>query len=86
MSRRTWERSRNRAKENHDANSSAAIFLSYDDESASPGQVFAASSSQYPEARATQDYHGYSSLPVELRMMALGLPMPEQSGLLRAQQ
>jgi hypothetical protein len=86
MSRRTWERHRNKAKEAGVAKTSAAIFLSYDDESASPGQVFATSSSQYPEARATQDYHGYSSLPIELRMMALGLPMPEQSGLLRAQQ
>ena len=30
---------------------------------------------RYPRATATQVYAGYSSLPIELRMMALGLPV-----------
>ena len=32
---------------------------------------------RYPEAKPTQAYTGYSSLPIELRMLALGLPIPE---------
>ena len=33
---------------------------------------------RYPSAKSTQAYAGYSSLPVELRMLALGLPLPDR--------
>src|SRR5262249_15630621 len=33
---------------------------------------------RYPRAESTQPYTGYTSLPLELRMMALGLPIPKK--------
>jgi hypothetical protein len=32
----------------------------------------------YPIVKATQPHNGYSSLPIELRMLALGLPFPRE--------
>src|SRR5262249_17379536 len=34
-----------------------------------------------PEARATPQYAGYSALPLELRFIALGLPVPGLAGV-----
>jgi len=36
---------------------------------------------RYPEARSTQPYAGYSSLPIELRFLALGLTSAKNFGL-----
>src|SRR5262249_24112953 len=33
---------------------------------------------RYPSAKSTRAYAGYSSLPVELRVLALGLPLPDR--------
>jgi hypothetical protein len=32
---------------------------------------------RYPRAQSTPQWHGYTKLPIELRLRALGLPMPE---------
>jgi hypothetical protein len=42
-------------------------------------QSYAGYTSRYPKAMPTKPYSGYSSLPVELRFMALGLPFPKDS-------
>jgi hypothetical protein len=55
------------------------------DESVSPGEVFATSPRRYAEARTTPEYHGYTSLPIEVRMRMLCLPMPDQSEVVRHQ-
>lgn len=34
---------------------------------------------KYPIARSTQSYSGYGSLPIELRMLALGLPISDKA-------
>jgi hypothetical protein len=35
---------------------------------------------EYPRARSTESYAGYTLLPLELRMLALGLPTPKKLG------
>jgi len=85
MSRRTWERHRNKAR---DASSSAVSFLSRNDRLATPEggarmefeRGFASKearglSSSQTATTIAADIHG--SLPLELRLLALGLPMPE---------
>jgi hypothetical protein len=90
MSRRTWERHRNKA---HDANSSAISFLSKNDELAT---LASGASEEFERGFASKEARGLSSsqtatttaadihesLPLELRLLALGLPVPE--GLARA--
>jgi hypothetical protein len=87
MSRRTWERHRNKARDANDATLSAAIFLSSEDRLASPegkngcpsGAVAPKQGRGYPPSQAatTMAADGYETLPLELRMMALGLPIPQ---------
>ena len=82
MSRRTWERHRNRAP---DAKTSAAIFLSTSDEIASRTQLrrkglprgVCDAQASMPAAGATMAVDDpasvYCELPIELRLLALGL-------------
>jgi hypothetical protein len=84
MSRRTWERHRNKAR---DATSSAACFISPADKSAStegvegvraaatpPKEVRGLPSSQTATTMAADSAaSSYSGLPLELRLIALGL-------------
>ena len=89
MSRRTWERRRNRARV---ASVSTAIFLSTVDRPASAGLETGNSSGAvapkeargYPSSQTATTIAAdrYESLPVELRLLALGLPISE--GLARA--
>jgi hypothetical protein len=84
MSRRTWERHRNKAR---DASVSTAIFLSSDDRPASPegkhgcpnGAVAPKKARGYPSSQTTTTLavDVYEALPIELRLMALGLPVPK---------
>jgi len=84
MSRRTWERHRSKA---HDATSSAAIFLSTADRPASAGMEAGTSERGFASKKArglpssqtatTMAADGYESLPAELRMAVLCLPIPE---------
>src|SRR5262245_8786822 len=85
MSRRTWERHRNKQR---DASSSAAIFLSSDDRLATPAggaRMAAERGFASKEARGlpssqtatTLAADRYESLPAELRMAVLCLPVPE---------
>ena len=80
MSRRTWERRRNKAR---DATSSAAIFLSTADRPASAGMEAGTSERGFAskEARGlpssqtatTMAADAHEALPTELRLLALGL-------------
>jgi hypothetical protein len=70
MSRRTWERRRNRAR---DATLSAAIFLSSKDRTATRASDNEISPRYVVSPKALAPWHGYTKLPVELRMLALGL-------------
>jgi hypothetical protein len=82
MSRKTWERRRNKAR---DAKTSAAIFLSTSDEIASPAQLrrrglpraVCDGQASIPPGGATMAVDDpasvYSKLPLELRLFALGL-------------
>jgi hypothetical protein len=85
MSKRTWERRRNKAR---DASSSAVSFLSRNDRLATPAggarmefeRGFASKEARgYPSSQTATtiaaDIHG--SLPLELRLLALGLPIPQ---------
>jgi hypothetical protein len=84
MSRRTWERHRNKTR---DANSSAAIFLSNDDKLASrerkhghpSGAVAPKKARGLPSSQTATTLAAdvYATLPLELRMAGLCLPMPE---------
>ena len=100
MSRRTWERHRNKQR---DASSSAAIFLSSDDRLATPaGGARMASERGFASKEARERPSAappeaaikarglpssqtatmlaavrYESLPAELRLLALGLPLPQ---------
>jgi hypothetical protein len=89
MSRRTWERHRNRARNSNDAKMSAAIFLSTSDEIASQAQLRRRGlpsgavapkkgrglpSSQTATTMPVDDVASvFSSLSLELRILALGL-------------
>jgi len=79
MSRRTWERHRNKAR---DATSSAAIFLSTDDRPASAGleegtseRGFASKKRGLPSSQTATitAFDVHATLPTELRLLALGL-------------
>jgi len=79
MSRRTWERRRNKAR---DASAGTAILLSSEDVPASAGtaeQGFALKEVRRLTSRdgvhraVPAPFPGYSALPLELRLMALGL-------------
>jgi hypothetical protein len=84
MSRRTWERHRNKAR---DATLSTAIFLSTDDRPASAGLEEGTSERGFASKEKKGDIRlatattiaadVYASLPLELRLAALCLPMPE---------
>jgi hypothetical protein len=83
ISRRTWERHRNKAR---DANSSAAIFLSGDDRLASTERKRESERRCRAEEKkedfrlataTTLAADRYGSLPLELRLAALCLPVPE---------
>ena len=99
MSRSTWERHRNKAR---DATSSAAIFLSTADGPASAGTEAGTSERGFASKEArerptaappkaankasglpssqtatTVAADRYGSLPLELRLVALGLPLPQ---------
>jgi hypothetical protein len=93
ISRRTWERHRNKACEANDAKTSAAIFLSTSDEITSvmqlrrkglPRGVCDAQESM-PAAGAAMAVDDsasvYHSLPFELRLLALGLLSARNFGL-----
>jgi hypothetical protein len=85
ISRRTWERHRNKGCEADDAKTSAAIFLSTSDEIASPAQLrrrglpraVCDGQASIPPGGATMAVDDpasvYSKLPLELRLFALGL-------------
>jgi hypothetical protein len=84
-SRRTWERRRNKAR---DASVSAAIFLSSDDRPASPAGKAGPSERRCRAEEKKEDFRLatattlvadlYATLPLELRMAALCLPMLEK--------
>jgi hypothetical protein len=80
LSRRTWERKRNKSR---DATSSAAIFLSTDDRPASAGLEEGTSERGFAPKKArglpssqtatTMAADVHEALPLELRLLALGL-------------
>jgi len=84
MSRRTWERHRNKAR---DANSSTPIFLTTEDRPASPSRRKGLSEGYLTLVKkeevnrladcSTLAADRHETLPMELRMAALCLPMPE---------
>jgi hypothetical protein len=86
ISRRTWERRRNKAR---DATLSTAIFLSSEDRLASPEgeqgkQGWPSGAFAPKEARGLSSRDGdhdaadrHATLPMELRLLALGLSIPE---------
>jgi hypothetical protein len=89
MSRRTWERHRNKVR---DAKTSAAIFLSTSDEIASLAQLrkglpraVCDGHASIPPGGATMAVDDpasvYSQLPIELRLLALGLGDAQIFGL-----
>jgi hypothetical protein len=76
MSRRTWERRRNKARDANDAISSAAIFLSTDDRLASLERkrgIRERPKAAPPKAANLMVADRYGALPMELRLLALGL-------------
>jgi hypothetical protein len=86
MSRRTWERHRNKAAAPHDASVSTPIFLSTVDRLATPERKRLPSGAVAPkqerglpssQTATTMPADIHSSLPLELRLLALGLPIPE---------
>jgi hypothetical protein len=84
MSRAAWYR-RNKARRDGETTLSAAIFLSSEDRPVSPeGEAglaergFASKKARgYPSSQTatTLAADGYGSLPIELRLLALGLPL-----------
>jgi hypothetical protein len=87
MSRRTWERHRNKARDANDATSSAVNLCILADGPATPDGGAGPSERGFAskEARGlpssqtatTMAVDRYASLPLELRLAALGLPIPE---------
>ena len=89
ISRKTWERRRHRnmTRTRNDADSSTPIFLISEDELASAraseggfaSKQASEASKELPSSQTTNmpavDVH--QSLPVELRLLALGLPLPD---------
>jgi hypothetical protein len=84
MSRRTWERHRNKPR---DASVSAAIFLISEDRPATPAGEAGLAERHCRAEEKTEDFRlatattmaadRYEALPLELRLLALGLSVPE---------
>jgi hypothetical protein len=94
MSRRTWERRRNKAR---DATLSATLFISLDDKTASPERKLGHPSGRLrrrgrkrkeqdmgrelsSQTATTMVAERFEALALELRFMALGLPIPGRFG------
>jgi hypothetical protein len=88
--RRTWERRRNKTATAAVATLSAPIFLSSKDRPATPEggaglaeRGFASKEARgYPSSQTatTMAADRYGSLPIELRLLALGLPLSRKFG------